>query len=196
MSAFVAVCSQLILIKSRALLPRRAYPAPPPDDGTDPEEDLRERLLLYKTYRDAGLRLADRLATGGMFHREPAAASAAGLAGAIPADEPPLDPSTLRAALAASIKLAPPEAQPPEVLPRTVTLEERAAVIRRALARAPRIVLQELLRDVTDRVVVAVTFMAMLELAKAHELTIEQHQPWGPIHVRGSTQESRGVRRD
>lgn len=184
MSAFVAICSQLILIKSRAMLPRRVETAAAAEEGPDPEADLRQRLLLYRTYRDAARRLAERLDGGGSFHREQAAAAAAGLAGAVPADEPPLDPAILAGALAASVRLAPPEPPPPKVLPRTVTLEDRAAVIRHALHRAPGIVLQDLLRDVTDRVVVAVTFMAMLELARTRELTIEQREPWGPIHVR------------
>jgi chromatin segregation and condensation protein Rec8/ScpA/Scc1 (kleisin family) len=69
-------------------------------------------------------------------------------------------------------------------VPRTVTLEERAAIIRSALRRAPQVVLQELLRGVRDRVVVAVTFLAMLELVKGRELIIEQAEPWGPIVCR------------
>ena len=44
--------------------------------------------------------------------------------------------------------------------------------------------LQELLRDVTDRVVIAVTFLALLELAKGREVVIEQAEPWGPITVK------------
>jgi chromatin segregation and condensation protein Rec8/ScpA/Scc1 (kleisin family) len=67
---------------------------------------------------------------------------------------------------------------------RTVTLAERADVIRRAILRAPSVVLQELLGEVRDRVVVAVTFLAMLELVKARELAIEQAEPWGPIVCR------------
>src|SRR5215510_15378883 len=44
-SAFVAVASQLILIKSRALLPRRIETAPGvlPEDEPDPEAELRAR---------------------------------------------------------------------------------------------------------------------------------------------------------
>ena len=44
--------------------------------------------------------------------------------------------------------------------------------------------LQDLLAGVTDRVVVAITFLAMLELVKGRELTVEQAEPWGPISVR------------
>ena len=44
--------------------------------------------------------------------------------------------------------------------------------------------LQELLADVDDRIVIAVTFMAMLEMVKGRELSVEQAEPWGPIHCR------------
>ena len=87
-------------------------------------------------------------------------------------------------ALLASVKLVPPPPPPAEVMLRTITLEERAAVIRQALLRAPVLVLQELLKDVTDKVVIAVTFLAVLELAKGRELTVEQDEPWGPITVK------------
>jgi len=77
----------------------------------------------------------------------------------------------------------PPAPPPVEMVTRAITLDERAAVIRAALRSAPQIVLQELLQDVTDRIVVAVTFLAMLELAKGREVAIEQIEPWGPIRV-------------
>ena len=54
-SSFVAVASQLILIKSRAMLPRRTDPTDPlalADEGLDPEAELRARLLLYRAYRE------------------------------------------------------------------------------------------------------------------------------------------------
>ena len=78
---FVAIASQLILIKSRAMLPRRTDPTDPmalPDEGTDPEAELRARLLLYRAHRDAGLRLAEEaIRRIGLFRREPGAAYAA-----------------------------------------------------------------------------------------------------------------------
>src|SRR4029079_41994 len=82
-SAFIAVAGQLILIKSRAMLPRP--PVAPDtafeDEGVDPEAELRARLPLYRAFRDAGsslLVVAD--ARVGLFRREPTAALASGLA--------------------------------------------------------------------------------------------------------------------
>ena len=196
LSSFVTVCSQLILIKSRALLPRA--PAHVAESGidtaeVDPEEELRRRLIEYRMYRDAGRTLADRISAGfALFHREADAAVAAGRAGARPETTTRLDPHLLANALAASVRLVPPPPPAPETIARSVTLEERAQVIRSALLNAPQLVLQELLRDVSDRVVIAVTFLALLELAKGLEVTIEQSQPWGPISVRQRVGPSNG----
>ena len=184
-SAFVTVASQLILIKSRAILPRQPAAAIPVAEGPDPEAALRERLILYRRFRDAGRDLRGRLESGWqLFRREPGAAVASARAGARPDEGPPLDPAVLRDALAAALRLVPPPAPPPEVVARLVTLEERAAIIRTALRDSPMLILQDLLDDMTDRVVVTVTFLAMLELVKGHELSIEQAEPFGPIVCR------------
>jgi segregation and condensation protein A len=189
-SAFVAVASQLILIKSRAMLPRQPAVeagAGDADDAPDPEAELRTRLVLYRAHRDAGLRLADiALERLGLFRREPGAARAAGMAGALPSDAPPIDPARLVHALSHLAMIAPPPEPPPEVMPRTITLTERAAIIRAALRAAPEIVLQDLLHGVHDRVVVAVTFLALLELMKRREVVVEQAEPWGPIVARAT----------
>jgi segregation and condensation protein A len=196
-SAFVAVASQLILIKSRAMLPR-----PPAvdadalgaDEAPDPEAELRARLILYRAHRDAGRRLADgALQRVGLFRREPGAARAAGIAGARPADAPAMDPARLSRALAHLVTMAPPAAPPPEAIPRTITLTERAAIIRAALRDAPTVVLQELLAGVHDRVVIVITFLAMLELMKRREIVVDQAEPWGPIVARATTAEERAA---
>jgi segregation and condensation protein A len=195
-SAFVAIASQLILIKSRALLPRRKDEAAValPDEGPDPEAELRARLILYRAFRDAGVRLLqDAQVKVGLWHREPSIARAAGVAGARPPAAPPLPVSVLVDALDALAVVVPPPPPPPETIRRSVTLTQRAALIREALAGADVVVLQELLRGVRDRVVVAVTFLALLELMKRHEVVVTQDEPWGPIVARRTTAEERAA---
>jgi segregation and condensation protein A len=195
-SSFVAVASQLILIKSRAILPRRVGEAPEvlPEDEADPEAELRARLLLYRAHRDAGRRLLDEaLVRVGLFRREPSIAAAAGQAGARPPDGPPLDASVLISALDRLARIAPPADLPPETIARVITLTERAAIIRAAIRDAGTIVLQELLAGVRDRVVVAVTFLALLELMKRREIVVSQAEPWGPIVARATTPEERAL---
>ena len=198
-SSFVAVASQLILIKSRAMLPRQAPagPAGLADEAPDPEAELRARLLLYRAYRDAGTSLAEgALRRVGLFRREPGAAHATAMAGARPSDAPPLSPMLLVGALDGVARIAPPPELPPETVARTITLTERAAIIRDALRDAPTVVLQDLLQGVRDRVVVAVTFLAMLELMKRREIVVEQAEPWGPIVARSTTAEERAAAGD
>jgi segregation and condensation protein A len=193
-SAFVAVASQLILIKSRAILPRHVEQAPGllAEDEPDPEAELRARLLIYRAHRDAGRRLLEEaIERVGLFRREPSAAAAAALAGARPADAPALDVALLGGALAGLVRIAPPPQPPPEAMARAITLGERAAIIRDAIRGAGSIVLQDLLAGVRDRVVVAVTFLAMLELMKRREIVVSQDVPWGPIVARATTPDER-----
>ena len=76
---------------------------------------------------------------------------------------------------------------------RIITITERAEIIRAALHDAPTMVLQDLLAGVRDRVVIAVTFLAMLELMKRREIVVEQAAPWGPIHARLTTAQERAA---
>jgi len=184
-SAFVAVAAQLILIKSRAILPRPPVtPATPLDTEPDPGAELRARLLEYRRFRDAGAALGDRFDVGRLFRRDAEAAAGAGRAGARPPERPPLPPEALAQALQRLATVAPVGAAPVEVLSRAITMAECTAVIREALRGSDTVVLQELLSGVRDRVVVAVTFLAMLELSKLREITLEQAEPWGPIVAR------------
>lgn len=184
-SAFVAVAAQLILIKSRAILPRPPKTAAIPlDDEPDPEAELRARLVEYRRFRDAGLALGERYGVGRLFRRDADVASSAGRAGARPPERPPLPLSILVGALGRLARIVPEIPLPAEIVGRMITLAERTAIIREALRDSDTIVLQELLGGVHDRVVVAVTFLAMLELAKRREITLEQAEPWGPIIAR------------
>ena len=194
----MAIASQLILIKSRAMLPRRTDPTDPlalPDEGTDPEAELRARLLLYRAYRDAGLHLADEAVRRDRAvpsrarcraRRGPRRRAADGRAG----------PRSDAGSSAPSIgwpQIAPPPEPPPELMARSITISERAEIIRAALRDAPTFVLQDLLAGVRDRVVIAITFLAMLELMKRREIVVEQAEPWGPIVARATTAEERAA---
>jgi segregation and condensation protein A len=109
------------------------------------------------------------------------------MAGARPSELVAIDPARLVRALARLAAIAPPPEVPPEAMRRTISITERAEIIRSALRDAPRVVLQDLLTGVSDRVVIAITFLAMLELMKRREIVVEQAMPWGPIVARETT---------
>ena len=101
-SSFVAVASQLILIKSRAMLPRRRPLDPPawPTRRPTPRRSCAPACSCTAPTATPALRLADEaLRRVGLFRREPGAAHAAALAGARPSDAPPLVPALLVRAL-------------------------------------------------------------------------------------------------
>ena len=188
-SAFVAVAAQLILIKSRAILPRPPkVTAVPLDDEPNPEAELRARLLEYRRFRDAGAALGQRLDVLRLFRRDSEVAASAGRANASPPERPPLPAGVLARSLARLATVIPITPAPAELVTRTITLAERTAIIREALRGSDTVVLQDLLGGVHDRVVVAVTFLAMLELSKRREITLSQAEPWGPIIARRLTE--------
>ena len=198
-SAFVAVASQLILIKSRALLPRRAVEGAVAlaDEGPDPEAELRARLILYRAFRDAG----STPARGGPAAGRPVpprgdAARVAGLAGARPPAAAPL-PTTCSSPRSTGSPGWPrrPPRRPRPSAARSCS-PTAPQLIRHALRGADVVVLQDLLKGVHDRVVVAVTFLAMLELMKRREIVVEQTEPWGPIMARRTTPEERAAAGD
>ena len=55
---FIEVASQLVEMKSRAVLPRNEFTED--DFGANPREDLVQRLLLYKKFKDAAVLLEER----------------------------------------------------------------------------------------------------------------------------------------
>jgi len=73
LSSFVSVAAQLIVLKSRALLPRPIAAAPDLVNDLDVEDEadtLRIRLLRYRVFRDAARVLGDRLMQP-LWYREP-----------------------------------------------------------------------------------------------------------------------------
>ena len=196
-SAFVAVASQLILIKSRAMLPRHADPGDPatlPDEGPDPEVELRRRLLLYRAYRDAGALIQETaIRTVGPVPPRSRGCPGRGRRGC---------PHPGRAAARSREPRGRPGRAGVHRRPAGARFGERHAIRHAdatsrassasALRSVPSIVLQELLRDVRDRVVIAVTFLAMLELVKRREIVVEQADPFGPIRARLTTSAERG----
>jgi segregation and condensation protein A len=175
LAEFVAVAAQLIYLKSRRLLP--AEPMPPiPDGGDEPDEDeLRRRLIEYRTLRNAAHALGELDGATPTMRREPREAD-------LP--EAPSEPKSavlLAAALDRLAAIPEPAAPTPEVVPREITIWQQIAVLRTALSRSGRVVLQAILATCRTRTEAAVTFLATLELVRRREVSAEQSAIFGPI---------------
>ena len=174
LAQFVATAAQLILLKSRSLLAEPVDALAAPGEDVD-EEELRRRLLAYRAIRDAAREISARDQVAPMWRREPRAAD-------LPeAPLAPLDRALLAAALARMTEVAEPEPEPPEIVPREVTVGQQIVVLREALSTSGKLVLQALLATGTSRTERVVTVMAALELVRRRELRARQSTLFGPI---------------
>lgn len=182
LSEFVTIAAQLIWLKSKRMLP--AEPLPPIPDGADePDEDeLRRRLLDYRTMRDAAVRLGELDGVAPVMRREPRESDLP----EVPAE--PLPAAMLAGALEALAAIPEPVAPPPEVVAREVTIGQQIEVLRGALSRGGRVVLQTILARCRSRTEAAVTFLATLELVRRRQVTARQDELFGPILVETSAE--------
>ena len=177
LSEFVATAAQLIYLKSKRMLP--AEPLPPLPTGADePDEDeLRRRLVEYRALRDAAVAMGERDGVAPVMRREPRESDLPEVSAE------PLPSVILADALAALAAIPEPAPPPPEIVAREITIGQQIAVLREALARGGRIVLQAVLERCGSRTERAVTFLATLELVRRRQVTAAQEELFGPIVI-------------
>ena len=181
---FVAVASQLILLKSRRLLPAEPMPPGLPAEAEADEEELRRRLLEYRALRDAARELAVWDLARPTYRREPREED-------LPeAPVEPLPAGLLAETLQLLAAIPEPEPLPPEVVPREVTIAMQSAAIRAAMGSAGNVVLQRVLAACRSRTEVTVNMLAMLELVRRRQATVEQTELFGPILLRSLSPEA------
>jgi segregation and condensation protein A len=138
-------------------------------------------MLLYARFRGAGGWLgARREAEQAVLYRSaplPAALRRAPLEGA----EAAYDPAVLGASLGGLLRTPPPLDLRHMAVPR-VSLPERLAILRDLLRRSGSFSFDDAVGG-ADRMTVAVTVFALLELYKRGEAAWEQAEPFGPITV-------------
>lgn len=172
---FVVVAARLLLIKSQALLPRS--PTPTPEAEEDAGDALVCQLLIYKQFKQAAQHLQERQDQHSYVRLAPPPRIEAGLEH--------LEPVSLEALLAAArraIQGHPPASPVDDVLtPLTVTISDQIQLIARTLTRQAQISFTRLLTDAYSRQEVSVTFLAVLELIKRHEIQARQERMFGEI---------------
>ncbi len=176
---FLVLIAALLELKSRLMLPREDEELLDlaPDEAA---EELLARLLDARRYRRAAQHLAGLLADedGHRFRAVPLPAALRRFdpdaVGAV------YDPDRLGAAIGGLLRLPPPLSLRHLTFPR-VTVAERLGHLR-GLLRRGALRFDDAVRG-ADRVTVAVTLFALLELHKQGEATWEQDEPFGAITV-------------
>ena len=180
-SEFLVVAAQLLLIKSRRLLPRPPVDEP---DEEDPEQMLLEQLRQYKLFRAAGEDLRALLSDADrQFTRLPEDVL-------LPPQKVELDNATLEGLYTAFLELlsrAPETAAEEEtaqrVRPDAYTVRDRAAFIRERLRGGASVQFSELFAPDASRLERVVVFMALLELLCRGEVRLSQSATFAPIRI-------------
>jgi segregation and condensation protein A len=176
---FLHMAAQLILMKSRLLLPRTevAEDAPSADDaGVDPRAELVRRLLEYQKYKAAGEELGGRdILDRTVFTRRVRVERLAGSEG--PEGLADVSVFKLIEALDRALKLAKPE-HTHEILTDRLTISDAISRVAEVLRLQRRATFEELLAGPPEqrhtRSNVIATFLAILEMAKLKLIRIYQ----------------------
>lgn len=176
---FLVMAATLLQIKSKMLLPVDET-AQDEEDGPDPREELVRRLLEYKAYKEAASRLdGQEKMWREMFNREGAPTED------VEPDETPLEHVSLFDLVDALQKILDrnPGKKLIEIVPDNLTVRERMNVILETLEGKDSVSFMDLFESTSHRLVVIVTFLAMLELIRLRVARVFQAESFGPILV-------------
>ncbi len=173
---FLVVAAKLILIKSRALLPR---PPKPEEEEEDVGGDLVRQLEEYRRFKEASQHLREREAAGlrSYVRLAPPPAQPKGLA---PGEVSLAD---LLAALEQALGSVPTVPVSTVVSPVRITIDDKIRAIETALTTSDRVHFAGLLMRARSRVEVVVTFLAILELIKRGRVVAQQDEAFGEIYI-------------
>ena len=190
---FIVLIAALLELKSRLLLPGEELDELIELEPGEAVEELLARLLEARRYREAAAHIAERLADSPRVrYREAPLPPELRRADLEDAPTGLWDSATLGRALG-GLLAHPPRLDLSHVLVARVSVTERIAHLRRLLRRAAELSFDDAVAG-ADRMTVAVTIFALLELYKRGELSWDQDEPFGEITVRARPRVTAGAR--
>ena len=177
MAEFIQIGARLLLLKSRALLPRPAAGEAPPLEDEDPTEDLARQLIEYKLFKEAAGQLR-AIETAGL-HSYPRVAPPPELQAPIGLDGITLD--LLREMVETALNRVPDEEPVHIVRPHKITIREKVALIQERLAADGRVSFRALIEQCGTKMEIIISFMAVLELIKSCVLEALQDAAFADI---------------
>ena len=180
-SSFLTVAAQLLLIKSRSLLPR-----PPVEDEEeeDPKEALLRQLREYKAFKSASEELNER------FEEAKKAIARLPEDVILPPQKFELRNVSVDSLYSAFLDILNREAAEEEKVDKTQSVRPDSFTVRdrvlhlRAKLKDGRVRFSDLFSDASTRMEKIVTFMALLEMLAHGEVHITQGATFAPIYIR------------
>lgn len=173
---FLLIASTLVLIKSKSLLPSLALS----EEERGDIEDLGARLRAYQRIKDASRNISERFGKKILFARN------------VPKYADPIfspDKETSKEGLSAAIRRVLANLPKKEIIPETivrkvVSLEEMIDNLAKRIQMSLKMSFSEFAKmGKTDRVNVAVSFLAMLELVKQGVIDVVQDRHFADIKM-------------
>ena len=178
LAEFIAIGARLLLLKSRALLPREAQPPVADEDGGSDVRALIEALREYRRFKQAAEFFRDRDGASGMYRRiapQPKVPLPTGLES--------ITVSSLVDVIREIMERIPEDEPVGEVAREPVRLRDRMTRLVDRLEQGGRTSFRRLVEGATSRTEVIVDFLAVLELIKQSYLVAAQSESFGDIDL-------------
>jgi segregation and condensation protein A len=194
LTAFLTVAARLLLIKSRALLPRP--PVEKEEEEEDVGEDLVRQLREYRRFKQIAQLLQTR--TESALHAYPRTLPPSKQVGGW---EPRLDLSgtelgDLTAALYALLSEGGEADTGFTVTPHTITIEHKIVQISTSLQAQQSLTFDSLLDDARSKVEIIVTLLALLEMIRDRRVWVRQESVFGTILIEPRDQSQNSAAQD
>ncbi|HWR61046.1 MAG TPA: segregation/condensation protein A [Clostridia bacterium] len=188
-SEFLVMAATLLEIKSKMLLPKPKK-EDSGDEAIDPREELVQKLIEYKRYKEASLELKDKLGIyERVFYKAPEPV------GDYVYDVSEIDNVSLDM-LYISFRniLLKNESKKrnnfKEIYREVVTVDDKIRLINKLLTSKPSFYFDDLFMNYCNRYEIIVTFLAILELLKRRSLHIEQERNFDRILIKRRTKDA------
>ncbi|HYE83829.1 MAG TPA: segregation/condensation protein A [Clostridia bacterium] len=182
-SEFLVMAATLLEIKSKMLLPKPKKEEEV-TDAVDPREELIQKLIEYKKYKEASLELKDKLGVfDKVFYKSPE-----------PIEDYIYDVSSIsnvsldmlyisfRNILLKNVSQKRPSFS--EIYREVVTVDDKIKLINKLLISKPSFYFDDLFLNCCNKYEIIVTFLAVLELLKRRSLIIDQERNFARILIK------------
>ena len=176
---FMVMAATLIHIKSKMLVPIEPTEAQGEEEAVDPREELVQRLLEYRLYKEAAVGLGENEGVRRTLHER----------GNPPTEDDagplPLAPATLFDLLGALQRVMERRKEEPVYAVQTegYDIEEMMSLLARTAAEDGQVRFSDVMRRARVRMEIIVSFMALLELIKLGTVTCVQEANFADILI-------------
>lgn len=186
-SEFLVMAATLLEIKSQMLLPKKKDFEDEPSDDIDPRQELVEKLVEYKKYKEFAEKLKSIESNNCIFFKAPE------IIDDIDNDEVLFKNITLENLMHSFKKITntyEKKFNKRGIIPKDIDydeykIEDKMDEIQRALIKYKKIKFNDFFKKAKDKIEIIVIFLAMLELMKLKTIRVVQYNNFGDITLEG-----------